>query len=138
MQLDHHEPLSEPRFPRLFCSYFQQNGVRLLIPLLSHKSCPKLSFAYEWTTVKNLSIAKFQHASGDQSSPSAPDCQRSCYPHEVSDRFSPHLPQYAAAVDLYGDLGHSEFGSNLFVEEATSYPRHNLFLAMGKGLELCP
>jgi hypothetical protein len=41
-------------------------------------------------------------------------------------------------MDFYGDLAHSEFGSNLLAEETTSNPRHNLLLAMRKGLELCP
>src|SRR6516162_9599233 len=69
---------------------------------------------------------------------SAPDCQRIRHPHEVSERFRAHLPHYVAAMELYGDLGHSEFGSSLLVEETASYPLHDLLFAMCKSLELCP
>jgi len=33
-------------------------------------------------------------------------------------------------MDFHGDLAHSEFGSNLLVEETAGYPRHNFLLAM--------
>jgi hypothetical protein len=36
-------------------------------------------------------------------------------------------------MDLYGNLAHSEFDSDLLVEETASYPRHNL-LSRAKGL----
>jgi hypothetical protein len=41
-------------------------------------------------------------------------------------------------MDFYGDLGHSEFGSDLLIDETASHPFHNLLLAMRKGVELCP
>ena len=41
-------------------------------------------------------------------------------------------------MDLYGNLAHSEFDSDLLVEETASYPRSSHLLANERPLELYP